>query len=69
MNAIKDWTHICREYRGRWVALADDEETVIAAAGDVPSVLALSAERGHRDPLLFRVPDEIVDFVGYEGAL
>jgi hypothetical protein len=66
---MKDWSHLCTEYRGLWVALADDEETVIAAARDVPGVLALSAERGSSGPLLFRVPDEIVDFVGYEGAL
>ncbi len=66
---MKDWSDICAEYRGLWVAIADDEETVVAAGKDVPSVLALSAERGNSDPILFRVPDEIVDFVGYEGAV
>jgi hypothetical protein len=66
---MKDWSVMCAEYRGRWVALADDEETVIAAGSDVPAVLALSAQRGHADPLLFRVPNEIVDFAGYEGAV
>ena len=27
-----DWTHIFKRYKGQWVALADDETTVIAAA-------------------------------------
>ena len=66
---IKDWTEICEKYKGLWVALADDEQTVIASGKDVSSTIALSAEKGNDNPILFRVPDEIVDFVGHEDSV
>jgi hypothetical protein len=28
----KNWTHLFEKYRGKWVALAEDETTVLAAA-------------------------------------
>ena len=65
----KDWTKICREYKGLWVAIADDEKTVIASGKDVKTAVALSAKRGNADPVLFRVPNEIVDFAGYENSI
>jgi len=58
-----------RPLRGQWVALEDDEITVIAAARDLKTALELSATRGNPDPIVFRVPDEIVDFVGYAVAV
>ena len=66
---MKDWSDVCVKYRGQWVAFADDEETVIASGKDVKTAVALSVKKGHSDPILFRVPDEIVDFVGYEDTL
>ncbi len=66
---MKDWTNIYKKYKGSWIALEDDQETVIAAAKDVKSALKLSESRGNSDPILFRVPDKIVDFVGYEGTI
>ena len=32
MAKAKNWTHLVEKYRGQWVALADDETTVLAAA-------------------------------------
>lgn len=69
MRYMKDWSAICDIYRGKWIALADDEETVIASAKDVKTTIELSAKKGNTQPLLFRVPDEIVDFVGYENTI
>ncbi|MBI4093605.1 hypothetical protein HY417_01455 [Candidatus Kaiserbacteria bacterium] len=66
---MKDWSKIVEKYRGKWIALADGEETVVASGKDVKSAIALSKEKGHSDPILFRVPDEIADFVGYENSL
>ena len=63
-----DWTHL-QAYKGEWVALADDERTVIASGKDIKSTLSHSAEKGNSDPILFRVPDEIVDFVGHENTI
>ena len=60
---------MCEKYSGQWVALADDQKTVIASGKDVDSTLQLSEKKGNINPILFRVPDEIVDFVGYEGTV
>ena len=62
------WSQISSTYRGQWIALEDDEQTVIASGKDLESTLAASAVKGRRDPIVFRVPDEIVDFVGYENS-
>lgn len=66
---MKDWSSIYSEYKGLWVAMADDEETVIASGKTVKKVLDASGAKGNPNPVLFRVPDEIVDFVGYEDSL
>ena len=69
MLRMKDWSGIYEKYKGLWVGLADDEETVITSAKTIKEVVKSSKEKGHPDPILFRVPDEIVDFVGYEDSL
>ena len=52
-----------QEYRGRWVAVDQDE--VVADADSAAEVLKLALERGHTDPLVFRVatsPDRLAFF-------
>jgi hypothetical protein len=62
----KDWRHIYRKYPGKWVALdAQDELTVISASDDARTAYAESARQGKR-AILHRVPEKIVDFIGYE---
>lgn len=63
MKAI-DWTKIYKKYKGQWVAMADDEITVIASGYNPQEVLKKSAERGYIHPILNRIPTEIIDFVG-----
>ena len=62
---MKDWSVICDEYKGQWIALQDDEQTVIASDKNLKKALALSAAKGNDNPIVFRVPDEIIDFVEY----
>ena len=62
----QDWTNLFKRYKGQWVALADDETTVIAAAPTAREVRERSAKKGMPDPLLFRVPETLEAFVGYE---
>jgi uncharacterized protein DUF5678 len=64
-----DWTNLFKRYKGQWVALADDETTVIAAAATAKEVLRSSVAKGTPDPLLYRVPDTLETFVGYEVSL
>jgi Family of unknown function (DUF5678) len=62
-SQAKDWSELFAEYRGQWVALADDEVTVLAAAATAKDALAASAARGAREPILYRVP-ETLDIAG-----
>ena len=65
----KDWSLLFANYRGQWVALADDELTVLAAAPTAKGALAASAAKGAPAPILYRVPDTLDTFVGYEVCL
>jgi hypothetical protein len=66
---IKDWSRLFANYRGQWVALADDEVTVLAAAPTAKGALAASTAKGTPAPILYRVPDTLDTFVGYEVRL
>ncbi len=59
-----DWTDIYKAYKGLWVALKDDEKTVVASGTSVHEVIELAKKQGFDNPILFRVPTEVVPFVG-----
>ena len=59
-----DWTHIYKKYKGLWVALKDDEKTVVASGTSVHEVVEKAKQQGFDDPILFRVPSEVVHYVG-----
>jgi hypothetical protein len=66
---IKDWSPLFANYRGQWVALADDEVTVLGAAQTAKGALAASDAKGVPSPILYRVPETLDTFVGYEVCL
>jgi len=41
-------------YAGQWIAV--DDEALVAIAPDLPTVMRFAAERGHRLPLVMRLP-------------
>lgn len=53
-----------KKYKGRWVALGDDEETVIASGTTIKEALEEALKKGHKEPLVFCVPEKILPFVG-----
>jgi hypothetical protein len=63
-----DWTHLFEKHRGKWVALADDETTVIAAADTALQAHQEGLKRSSL-PILFRVPDTLDLFAGYAVSL
>jgi len=60
----KDWTKIFKQYKGLWVALEDDEETVVASGETAKQALERAREHGNKHPILSRVPDDLVTYVG-----
>ena len=65
MKAI-NWEKIREKYKGQWVALEDDEETVITSGQSVQDVLEKAKGRGHVEPIVVFMPRELVSFAGYE---
>lgn len=59
-----DWTKIYKKYKGLWVALEDNEKTVISAAKTAKEAWKIAREKGYEKPILFRVPTEINAYVG-----
>lgn len=59
-----DWTELYKKYKGFWVALKDDEVTVVATGKTPQEALENAKKKGYPDPYLTRVPEEIVSYVG-----
>ena len=63
MSAI-DWSKIYKKYKGRWVALADDELTVVGSGHTAKEALAKASENGYERPILSHMPRSLVTYVG-----
>ena len=61
----KDWTKIHKKYKGSWVALAEDEETVVGSGKSAREALENAQKEGYKEPILTRMPEEITAYVGY----
>lgn len=60
----KDWTKLVKAYKGKWVALAEDETTVLGAGKTVQAALLAAKKKSPKMPFLTHVPDRIVSYVG-----
>lgn len=59
-----DWTKIYKKYKGLWVALADDEITVLGSGKTLKEALNKAKKNGYVDPILTRMPENLVAYVG-----
>jgi len=59
-----DWTKIYKKYKGLWVALADDEQTVVGSGKTLKEALLKAQKRGNQSPILTRMPENLVPYVG-----
>lgn len=60
-----DWTKIYKKYKGLWVALKDDESTVIASGKTAKEALDKAYKKGYNNPILTRMPEKLVTYIGY----
>ena len=63
MKAI-DLSTVYKKYRGLWVALINDTE-VVSADKSVRKVVEDAKKKGYDQPLLFKVPNNNLPFVGF----
>ena len=60
-----DWTKIYKEYKGLWVALKDDEKTVIASEKTAKEAWDKARKMGYKKPILSHMSDRLVTYVGF----
>ncbi|MEN9614287.1 MAG: hypothetical protein RLZZ347_594 [Candidatus Parcubacteria bacterium] len=59
-----DWTKIYKKNRGLWVALASDEQTILGVGKTVKEALLEAHKKGNLSPILTRMPESILSYVG-----
>ena len=59
-----DWTKICEKYKGLWVALRDDEKTVIAAGKTAKDAWEKAQNKGYKKPILTKMPERLIPYIG-----
>lgn len=65
MNTMaKDWTHIQRKYKGLWVALGEDEETVLSSGKTLKQALESARQKGYAEPIMARMPEKVFTYAG-----
>jgi len=62
--AVIDCTKIYKKYKGKWMALKDDEQTVVASGKTLKEVMQRSQKKGLYHPVITQVPREILPIVG-----
>jgi hypothetical protein len=63
MSAI-DWTKIVNKYKGLWVALKDDEVTVISSGNTAKEAWDKAQNKGFKKPILAHMPLHNLPFIG-----
>lgn len=64
MKAI-DWSKIYKKYKGLWVALLDDEITVVGSGRTLKEAKEEAQRKGHKSPIMTRMPERLIPFVGF----
>lgn len=60
----RDWSNLYKQYKGQWVALGDDAQTVIAAASNLREVMKAAGRLGYASPHVVKMPNDLRIFVG-----
>ncbi|KKW22195.1 MAG: hypothetical protein UY65_C0030G0004 [Parcubacteria group bacterium GW2011_GWA2_51_12] len=60
-----DWTQIYEKYKGLWIALKDDEQTVVASGKTAKEAWDRAQEKGYKKPILSNVPERLSTYVGF----
>jgi hypothetical protein len=58
-----NFTSIYERYKGKWVALSD-ENKVIVSGDNAKDVFNRAKQAGYEIPYLFKVPTEMISYVG-----
>ena len=59
-----DWTNLFKKYKSLWVALKNDEKTVITSGKTAKEAWLKALKKGSKNPILTRVPSKLICYVG-----
>jgi hypothetical protein len=59
-----DWTQIYEKYKGLWVALKDDEKTVVGSGKTAREAYDEAKLNGFEQPILTLMPENLMPFIG-----
>ena len=62
--AVVDFTKIYLKYPGLWVALKQDEKTVVASSKSAKKAYNEAISKGEKRPVLLKVPSQSTYYVG-----
>src|ERR1051326_2733816 len=68
MSMAIDWTILFKTYKGMWVALQDDEVTVIVSGKDPKVVKARANKKGFMRPIMMKIPTKLTPYIGTQYA-
>jgi hypothetical protein len=59
-----DWSSIYKKYKGKWVALAEDEKTVLSFGTSAKVIIKKSHDAGYKNPIITKMPQKLITCVG-----
>lgn len=60
----KDWSKLYKKYKGLWVALGEDESTVLGFGATVKEAVSKAKKKTNETPFLMHVPKTLDSYVG-----
>jgi len=61
---VINWSGIFKQYKGMWVALAQDEETVVAVSKNAKKAFNEAKKAGVKIPIMLKVPEKSTLYIG-----
>ena len=61
----KNWVKLFKKYKGLWVALKDDEETVVGVGKTAKEAWLRAQESRYTKPILTHIPEKLISYIGY----
>lgn len=59
-----DFTKIIASYKGKWVALSEDEKRVVSSGKSAKEAPEKAEKKGLESPILFKVPLSFLPYIG-----
>ena len=59
-----DWSKLFKKYRGFWIALKDDEKSVVASGKTAKEAWEKARKKGYTKPILTQMPEKLITYIG-----